>query len=98
LFQILGASTFSFLLEVAFGGEDTTSVAVLKKSPEIPLEDSKSAASQLHVVDLGDKSPFDVLHNYIHNSFAPFFRSFLNKKQKDSTSGTAADQEKRLGN
>jgi dynein heavy chain 1 len=75
---------FHFLLEVAFGGEKTVSIALVKKHPEGVLENSsKTVASQIQIIHLGEDSPFDTLHNYIHNSFGPFLRSYL-KTQKEA--------------
>ena len=71
-------------MEVAFGGEKTTSVALLKKNPEGVLEDSsKTVSSQVQIINIGEGNPFDTLHNYIHNSFAPFFRSWLKSQKQE---------------
>lgn len=73
--------------------DKTISLAFLKKNPESLVEaGTRTIASQLHVINLGDSSPFDTLHNYIHNSFAPLFRSIVNKSQKKG-----AEKEGKIG-
>lgn len=84
---------FSFSLEVNFGGEKTSSVAIIKRNPEGVLEDTnKTVASQVHVINLGEGTPFETLHNYIHNSFGPLFRSFtkIQKQDAEKTSGISS--------
>lgn len=34
------------------------------------------------MINLGEDSPFETIYNYIHNSLAPFFRSFIKKTQQ----------------
>lgn len=79
------STEISFLTEVGFSG-DTTSVAFIKKRPDGLLDKEASVSSQLHLINLNDSSPYDTLHSYVHNSFSPFFRSFVKKmKKQDST-------------
>jgi dynein heavy chain 1 len=79
---------FDFDLEVQFAGEKASSLAFIKKNADAPLEDVKlhSLSSQLHLVNLGEGSPFEILHAYIRNSFGPFLRSYT----KDSSKRTGA--------
>ncbi|KAM9964742.1 hypothetical protein ACTFIW_004524 [Dictyostelium discoideum] len=89
--------SFNFEIEVKFGGENKSTLAIVKRIPESIVEYSsnKSIASQLQVLNLGDGSPMDTLHNYIHNSVAPFVRSYILSASKDDTttpSGGSADK------
>ncbi|EFA77050.1 cytoplasmic dynein heavy chain [Heterostelium album PN500] len=90
--------TYTFDVEVRFGGEKTTSLVIIKRVPESNMESSKSISSQLQIINLGEGSPFDTLHNYIHNSVAPFIRSFTAKSskqaEKDAKSGIGAVNQK----
>eukprot|EP01133_Synstelium_polycarpum_P001082 gene1082-1226_t len=77
--------TYTIENEVRFGGDRTASLAITKRIPESVIEGGqKSIPSQLQVINLGEGSPFDTLHNLIHNSVAPFVRSFALKSQKSS--------------
>jgi len=69
-------------LEVSFQGDNTQSIAFIKKQNESALVKDVSLSKQLQVVDLGSGSPFETLHTYVHNTFAPFFRSYI--KSQDS--------------
>eukprot|EP01132_Coremiostelium_polycephalum_P002127 gene2127-2619_t len=84
--------SYLFETEVKFGGEKFTSLAVVKRTPESQIEfsSSKSISSQLQVLNLGDGSPFDTLHNYIHNSVAPFVRSFVLSSAKSGALSSAS--------
>jgi hypothetical protein len=83
---------FLFDLEMSFG-EKAVSVAFIKKTGDTGVEGgAKSVASQLQTIHLGDSSPFDTLHNYVHNSFAPLVRSIVNRSQKKGT-----EKESKLG-
>ncbi|GAM24388.1 hypothetical protein SAMD00019534_075630 [Acytostelium subglobosum LB1] len=91
--------SYTFEVEVRFGGDKTTSLVITKRVPETALDSSKSVSSQLQAINLGEGSPFDTLHNYIHNSVAPFIRSFSAKSQKatpekDSKMGIGAVNQK----
>lgn len=66
-------------------GEKAISVAFIKKTAESNETGARSIASQLHTIHLGDSSPFDTLHSYVHNSFAPLVRSIVNRSQKKGT-------------
>jgi hypothetical protein len=69
------------------------SLAFIKKSND--ATDSGrgvTVASQLQAINLGDSSPFDTLHNYVHNSFAPLVRSIVNRSQKKGS-----EKESKLG-
>eukprot|EP01116_Phalansterium_solitarium_P005286 TRINITY_DN1679_c0_g1_i1.p1 TRINITY_DN1679_c0_g1~~TRINITY_DN1679_c0_g1_i1.p1 ORF type:complete len:4594 (-),score=1709.56 TRINITY_DN1679_c0_g1_i1:318-14099(-) len=80
------AAVFSFILEVAFSPESVKGFALIKKHPEGILENStKTVSSQVHLMNLGEGSPFELLHNYVHNSFTPFVLSYLKKTQKEDT-------------
>jgi dynein heavy chain 1, cytosolic len=72
----------SFELEVAFEGDKSSAIVFIKKQPELPLT-ADSPAKQLHFVNLGNGSPFETLHSYVHNTFVPYFRSFLKSGSKD---------------
>eukprot|EP01094_Clydonella_sp_ATCC50884_P027826 TRINITY_DN8164_c0_g1_i2.p1 TRINITY_DN8164_c0_g1~~TRINITY_DN8164_c0_g1_i2.p1 ORF type:complete len:4596 (+),score=2011.83 TRINITY_DN8164_c0_g1_i2:76-13863(+) len=61
----------------AEGSVEAVSVAFLKRVPEHPLVESSTPPQQLQIINLGVGSPFELLHNYLHNSLAPFFRSYL---------------------
>jgi hypothetical protein len=77
---------------VSFGGK-AVSVAFIKNAGEAGIEGAtKSVASQLQTIHLGDSSPFDTLHNYVHNSFAPLVRSIVNRSQKKGS-----EKESKLG-
>ncbi|KAF2072162.1 hypothetical protein CYY_006521 [Polysphondylium violaceum] len=96
--------SYSFEVEVKFGGENKSSLGVVKRVPESTIEysNNKSISSQLQVINLGDGSPFDTLHNYIHNSVAPFVRSFiLTSSSKHTAKPTSAassyDKDMKLG-
>eukprot|EP01114_Cavostelium_apophysatum_P023031 TRINITY_DN854_c0_g1_i2.p1 TRINITY_DN854_c0_g1~~TRINITY_DN854_c0_g1_i2.p1 ORF type:complete len:4577 (-),score=1545.65 TRINITY_DN854_c0_g1_i2:38-13768(-) len=79
---------FAVQLEVSYGGDTIGSLAVIKRNPEGVLEDSgKTVASQVQLIVLGEGSPFETLHNYVHNGFAPFFRSFLKTTQQSDSLG-----------
>lgn len=81
----------SFQLEVRFAGNKAWTVAFIKRQGETTLEQTRSVASQLHVINMGEGSPFESLHSYVHNSFVPFFRSYLKQEfpnDKDAKSGT----------
>ena len=73
---------FSFELQVTFGGPNTTSLAFIKKNPGTVLEVERAPQSQLHVLNLGTGSPFETFHSYVHNTFAPYFRSFVQAQQQ----------------
>jgi hypothetical protein len=80
-------------LEVSFG-EKAVSVAFIKKSDSsIEGGAARTVASQLQTIHLGDSSPFDTLHNYVHNSFAPLVRSIVNRSQKKG----GPEKESKLG-
>eukprot|EP01113_Clastostelium_recurvatum_P011812 TRINITY_DN1605_c0_g1_i1.p1 TRINITY_DN1605_c0_g1~~TRINITY_DN1605_c0_g1_i1.p1 ORF type:complete len:4689 (+),score=1530.43 TRINITY_DN1605_c0_g1_i1:285-14351(+) len=71
-----------FDLEINFSGDKARTVVLLKLNPEAPLGESgqtRSIASQLQLINLPEGSPFEVLHNYVHNTIAPFFRSYVDK-------------------
>ena len=74
----------SFALEVAFQGDGSQSLAFIKKIPDSVLIVEDSPAKQLQLVDLGSGSPFETLHAYVHNTFAPFFRSYIKSHASDS--------------
>lgn len=75
----------SFELEISFGGDGASYVAVVKKNPESPLEADRSPASQLQMINIGSGSPFETLHSYVQTTFVPYFRSYMQAsgKQKD---------------
>lgn len=68
-------------------------LAFIKKNPEAPLEDVKSSghsiSSQVQLVNLSEGSPFETLHSYIHNSFSPFFWSFVKRERKSEKEAKA---------
>lgn len=83
-------ANISFSLEVSFEADNSHCIAFIKKQPESVLTAEESAAKQLQLVDLGSGSPFETLHAYVHNTFAPFFRSFIKSQgseTKDSRLG-----------
>ncbi|EGC38132.1 cytoplasmic dynein heavy chain [Dictyostelium purpureum] len=85
--------SFSFEIEVKFNGENKSTLALVKRNPETVIEfsNNKSIASQLQVLNLGEGSPFDTLHNIIHSSVAPYVRSYILSSSKDeqTTSGSS---------
>ena len=92
LFTFLDETIFniSFELEVSFQGDNTQSLAFIKKVPESVLVADSNPSKQLQLVDLGSGSPFETLHAYVHNTFAPFFRSYIKSHStgnKDSRLG-----------
>ncbi|EGG19081.1 cytoplasmic dynein heavy chain [Cavenderia fasciculata] len=56
----------------------------------------KPVSSQLQVINLGEGAPFDTLHNFIHNSVAPFIRSFALKSQTQKNTNTV-EKDVKLG-
>ena len=85
-----------FNLEVLFSNARASGVVLIKRQPGVPLDGERSVASQLQIVNFVDQSPFETIHTYVHNSFAPFLRSFLNKEhgEKRSEGGYAALEQK----
>ncbi len=57
------------------------------KKHEGVLEDAnnKTVASQIQTINLGEGSPFETLHNYVHNSFGPYFRSYIKKMSQSQS-------------
>jgi len=76
--------TLDFALEVVFRpGRTVAAVAFIKRTNNSLLEARRSPASQLQVINLGNDSPFDLLHSYLQNSLAPFVRSFTRAQQEE---------------
>ena len=71
---------YLFELEVSFVGAKTAQVAFIKRQPI--LDSIRSVASQLQVIELGNGTPFEMLHSYIHASFSPLFHSYVVKTQR----------------
>ena len=67
-------------LEVSFTSQRRAGVVLIKKKPNAALNSERSVASQIQLVNLADQSPFDTVHSFLHNSFAPFLRSFMAKE------------------
>jgi hypothetical protein len=77
-------TSFILSLEIIFHGDKNSCLAFIKKQAEGVLDKNKSVGAQLQMVHLGAGSVFETLHNYIHNTFNPFFRSYLKHIQKDN--------------
>ena len=73
------AADVRFSLEVVYMTARATGMVVIKRKPE-PLDPERSVASQVQVQNFADQSPFDTVHTFLHNSFAPYLRSFLSKE------------------
>ena len=70
-------------LEVSFTSQKRAGVVLIKKKPNAALNAERSVASQIQLVNLADQSPFDTVHSFLHNSFAPYLRSFMAKEHGD---------------
>ncbi|EGG20698.1 cytoplasmic dynein heavy chain [Cavenderia fasciculata] len=87
---------FTFENQVKFEGERVNSLTIVKRVPESVIDSIKSVSSQLQVINLGEGAPFDTLHNFIHNSVAPFIRSFALKSQTQKNTNTV-EKDVKLG-
>jgi dynein heavy chain 1 len=67
-------------LEVSFTSQRRAGVVLIKKKPNVALDSERSVGSQIQLVNLADQSPFDTVHSFLHNSFAPYLRSFMVKE------------------
>ena len=74
----LTSIVFSF--EVLFSKNSVNSLALIKRSPDSGLEKSKSLTSQLQIINIGEGSPFETIHSYLHHTLAPYFRDFMDKE------------------
>jgi hypothetical protein len=76
--------SIEFELQVVFRPASiVSSVAFIKRVANSIINASHSAASQLQVINLGNESPYDLLHTYLQNSLAPFVRSFSKAQHED---------------
>ena len=71
--------TYSVSTEIVFdnGKQQFSSVLFLKRGPVVEAE--KPVAAQLKIMTLEDPTitPYETLHNYVSNAFAPFFKSYI---------------------
>eukprot|EP01112_Ceratiomyxa_fruticulosa_P003664 TRINITY_DN13980_c0_g1_i1.p1 TRINITY_DN13980_c0_g1~~TRINITY_DN13980_c0_g1_i1.p1 ORF type:complete len:292 (-),score=54.81 TRINITY_DN13980_c0_g1_i1:33-908(-) len=94
-------------LEVQFLGDKVTTLIFAKKNSDSALNEagqsSRSIASQLQLINIGEGTPSEIMHNYMHNAFAPFFRDYVtrtgSKRQAkaSSSTGNTADKQGGLG-
>ncbi|KAL6068809.1 putative dyneins heavy chain [Balamuthia mandrillaris] len=78
-------ATVEFGLEVSFTDEKSPSMVVIKNQPEdCVFGGSKSVASQVQLLKFASGTPFETLHSFVHNSLAPFFRSYAKSSEKTS--------------
>ncbi|KAJ5078912.1 intein-containing dynein heavy chain precursor [Anaeramoeba ignava] len=73
---------FTLDLEVMYLGGKSTSIAFIKRFPIIKQD--ASLASQIHVMNIGEGSPFETIQNLMHYSVWPFFHSFDLKIREQS--------------
>eukprot|EP01156_Anaeramoeba_ignava_P005921 Anaeramoba_ignava/a347318_420.p1 GENE.a347318_420~~a347318_420.p1 ORF type:complete len:2859 (+),score=994.33 a347318_420:263-8839(+) len=75
---------FHLELEVSYTNENSSSIAFIKRTGLI--KEDASLSSQIHVVNIGEGSPFEIIHSLIHNTVSPFFTSFESKTRERSVS------------
>jgi dynein heavy chain 1 len=78
---------FSMGLDVEFTEERSIWIAFIKKQPNFVIDVSRSVASQLQVIELGEGSPLETLHTLLHNSISPYVRSYV-KSRSQKIEGT----------
>lgn len=86
-----------FSFEVSFSKSTVNNIALIKKSAESGLEKSKSLSSQLQIINIGEGSPFETIHSYLHYTLAPYFRNFMEKEfdtQRSQATGVTTVQKK----
>eukprot|EP01091_Cochliopodium_minus_P010435 TRINITY_DN2760_c1_g1_i1.p1 TRINITY_DN2760_c1_g1~~TRINITY_DN2760_c1_g1_i1.p1 ORF type:complete len:4604 (+),score=1553.39 TRINITY_DN2760_c1_g1_i1:76-13887(+) len=86
-----------FSFDVSFSKVTVYNLALIKKSPDSGLEKSKSLSSQLQIINIGEGSPFETIHSYIHYTLAPYFRDFMDKEfdtQRSQVTGVSSVKKK----
>ena len=76
---------YSIDLGLAYRSSLSSVIVLVKRGPL--LEADKSLQSQLHVMNLSEEAPFETLHSYMRDVFAPFFKSFVARSGKASREG-----------
>ena len=71
--------SYNVSTEIVFesGKLQFSSVLFVKRGPVVEAE--KPVAAQLKIMTLEDPTitPYETLHNYVSNAFAPFFKSYI---------------------
>ena len=67
----------SVQLDMALAENRSAAVAFIKRGAVLDL--TRPLANQLHMLNIGDGSPSEVLHSYIHNAVSPFFNAYASK-------------------
>jgi len=70
-------SSFALDLEVTAAEPGALSLAFIKTTDSFDV--AKPLPPQLHVLSLGNGTPFKVLHTYFHNAVTPYFLSYASK-------------------
>lgn len=82
--------SYSLQTEMNFKDARWSAVALIKRGAVI--EATRPIATQVFVMNLGEGSPFETLHTYIHNAVAPFFHSITK-----SSGARESDKDSRFG-
>ena len=84
--------TLSVQLDMVLPDNRVAAVAFIKRGAG--LDPSRPLSGQLHLLNIGDGSPSELLHAYIHNAVSPFFNAYASKI---SARSGASDREAKTG-
>lgn len=69
--------TLSVQLDMNLPDRRTAAVAFVKRAANLDV--ARPLGGQLHLLNIGDASPSEVLHSYIHKAVSPFFDAYASK-------------------
>ena len=71
-------------LDLTFTNDRTRILAFVKRNPSkfspTDMRSEKQVSSQIQAIELGEGSPFDVLHSYVASALEPYFASFAQSR------------------
>lgn len=70
-------ASYLLSLEIHYTNAKCFSVQLIKRG--LVIENDKNFPSQMRIISLADSSPFETLHSYISNTFAPYFKSYIKR-------------------